>query len=242
MSKKTTDAVMQKNEFDQLMRTFTNWGAIDPFSDLDMGHIKLLLDSGFNDMSEKEQKEACEKMLLQQQEDYLAEIEQHAQAGEWDKVCSIIRLRPFIMELAFDLYYDRLPDNMKYEFVTDLYTHHGDHCPNIRKALTEVRKYGSPELPDWMKDRDVITIYRGGSSKRPITDGISWSTSKDVAEFFANRRAVRHGIKCHVYEAKIRPTDIIAYTNDREEEEVMQYRSVFDVREVPFEPGRVTTL
>ena len=211
--------------------------------ELDCGHMKALMDNGFDKLSEKQQAKAYRKMLLQQRQDYLDEIEQHAQSGEWDKVCSIIQLRPFIMEEGFELYYDRIPDSMKYEFVTGLFTHNGDHCANIRKALTEVRKYGSPVLPDWMTGKDVITVYRGcGGSIKRVGEGISWSTNRKVAEFFANRCIVKRGVKGHVYEAKLRIEDIIAYTDNREEQEVMQFRKVFDIKEVPFEPGNIITM
>lgn len=216
---------------------------VDLYSILDCGHIKTLLDSGFDDMSESQQEEAFMKMVLQQRQDYLDEIEQYAQSGDWDGVCSMIQHLPFIMEVGFDLYYDRIPDNMKYEFVTELFTHNGDHCANIRKALTEVRKYGSPELPDWMKGKEAITVYRGcGSSINTVGDGISWSTNRKVAEFFANCCTVKRRVRGHVYEAKIHPEDIIAYTDDRNEQEVMQYGKVFDIREVPFKAGRITKM
>ena len=216
---------------------------VDLLCTLDCGHIRTLFATGYNSMSESEKEEACEKMILQQQRDYLEEIERHAQSGEWDQVCTIIMFRPFIMELGFELYYDRIPDDMKYKFVTQLFTHNGDHCANIRKALTKVRKYGSPELPDWMKGKEVITVYRGcGSPIKTVGEGISWSTNRKVAEFFANRCTVKRGVTGRLYEAKIHPEDIIAYTNAREEQEVMQYRKVFDIKELAFEPGRIITM
>ncbi|MCR5088083.1 MAG: hypothetical protein K6C08_01050 [Oscillospiraceae bacterium] len=206
---------------------------------LDMGHLSQLFAMG--DLSPAKREAAAKKLLEQQKLDYLAEIEAHAQAGEWEEVCSIITLRPLIMEEGFELYYNHIPDEMKYKFVTGLFTNHGDKHDNIRKALTKVHAYGKSKLPEWMGD--TVTVYRGGcESIDEAPRAISWTTEQNVAEFFANRKTVRHGQVAHVYRAMIRAEDIIAFTNDRSEQEVMQYCSVYDVEEIPYTPGRVTRI
>ncbi len=213
-----------------------------PYEDyLDMGHLNKLLAMGYNSMSQKKRAAAAKKMVAQQRRDYLDEIEAHAQAGEWDEVCSIIMMRPFIMEEGFCLYYDRIPDDMKYWFVTEIFTHHGDHYPVIREALTHALDYGKANLPEWMGE--TVTVYRGGTNSiDDVKWAISWTTEQDVAEFFANRRTLITGKKTHVYRASILASEIIAYTNARSEQEVMQYGSVYDVEEIPFIPGRVKQL
>ena len=208
---------------------------------LDTGHLIKLMEMGYNSMSQKKRAAAAKKMVAQQRRDYLDEIEAHAQAGEWDEVCSIIMMRPFIMEEGFCLYYNRIPDKLKYWFVTEIFTHHGDHYPVIREALTHALDYGKPNLPEWMGE--TVTVYRGGAdSIDDVKWAISWSTEPDVAEFFANRRTLITGKKTHVYRASILASEIIAYTNARSEQEVMQYGSVFNIEEIPFAPGRVTQL
>lgn len=210
---------------------------IDVFDVLDMGHLNKLFGMGYAKMSPKKKAAAAKKMVEQQRKDYLAEIEEAAQAGDWKEVCSIIALRPFIMEEGFSLYYDRIPDDMKYDFVTKIFTHNGDNFPCIRNALTQARSYGKPNLPDWMGE--TVTVYRGGSEGvDEVGQAISWSTEQDVAEFFANRR-LHSGHEGHVYKGTIRSDDIITYTNDRHEHEVMQFGSVYDIEEIPFIPGRV---
>ena len=208
---------------------------------LDTGHWHQLMNMGYDKMKPQQREEAAWKMALQQRQDYLDEIEQAAQAENWKEVCSIIEFRPFIMEEAFDIYYERIPDSMKYKFVVDLYNQNGDSHENIRHALTQLRAYGTPELPDWMKD--VITVYRGaheGMEESPYS--ISWTTDRKVAEFFANRSIYRFQDEGHVYEGRIRVEDIIAYNDCRSEKEVMQYGSVYDICELEFEPGKVRTL
>ena len=207
--------------------------------ELNVKYTRKLMDMGYEQMSKGEKQFTYYLLFLEQRDEYLKILEDYAKAGDWEAVCCFISLQPFIMEEGFGLYYDRIPDEMKFDFVTSLYTHNGDGCANIRKALLEIRKYGDPKLPDWVKDKDVITIYRGSNSGiRRAADAISWTTEKDVAEWFANR-FIRVGKKGHVYEAKIKVDDILSYTNERLEREVMQYRKVFGVHEIPFEPGRV---
>ncbi len=220
----------------QMKRPF--YGVFTAEDYLDMGHLEKLMDMGYSKMSPKKREKAAKAMLQQQRLDYLKDIEEYAEAEDWESVCCTIRLRPFIMEEAFSLFYPRIPDGMKYEFVTDIYTHNGDSCANIREALTHARDYGEPDLPEWMKD--VITVYRGCSeSAEEARWSISWTTEQDVAEKFANRNIFRFGQKGHVYKAKIPASEIIAFTNTRHEQEVMQYGSVYDIEEIPFIPGRV---
>lgn len=208
---------------------------------LDVGHLNKLMRMGYEKMGPRKKEAAAKKMAEQQRQDYLAEIEDAAQASDWEQVCSIIKLRPFIMEEGFALYYDRIPDDMKYAFVTEIFTHNGDNCPSIREALIDARDYGSPDLPEWMGK--TVTVYRGCcESIDEAPWSISWTTDQDVAEFFANRCMHFRRQKGHVYKGKICAAHIIAYTNDRHEHEVMQYGSVFDVEEIPFIPDRVTRI
>ena len=201
------------------------------FDDLDKGHQLQLINLGYANMKPREKNKAVRQMALQQRQDYLNEIEHAAQAEKWEKVCSKILLYPSVMEEAFGIYYDRIPDEMKYKFVVDLYVDKGDSYENIRHALTQLRAYGAPELPDWMKD--VITVYRGTyESMDEAPYSISWTTDRKVAEFFANRCFVLYLEEGHVYEGKIRVDDIIVYDDRRNEKEVMQYGSVYDICEV----------
>lgn len=63
----------------------------------------------------------------------------------------------------------------------------------------------------------TVHIYRGisrGGSPR----GISWTTSRSIAEWFANRFA---DDDCQVYEADVDVKDVIAYLAERSEKEVI---------------------
>ena len=73
-----------------------------------------------------------------------------------------------------------------------------------------------------------ITVYRAGLESIDETpDYLSWTTSLEVARFFQRRH--RGG---SIYRASIRPCDVIAYNDGRDEYEVLQYRGVFDVEEM----------
>lgn len=219
-----------------------NWELINLERGIDMGHLQPLLDAGYNSWTADRKIAELKKASSKQREEYLDEIESYVRKSDWEEVCAIIRMRPFIMEEAFDRYYEQIPDEMKFGFVTSLYLHNGDSCPNICRALTEIGRYQKPDLPEWMKDQDVITVYRGcDENEEWVEDSISWTTEKDVAEFFANRAAFATGLDGIVYKGKIRVEDILAY-EDSSEKEVMQSGKVYDIEEEPFIPGRVTRL
>ena len=132
-----------------------------------------------------------------------------------------------IMPDAF-MFYDEVPDNLKYNFAIDAYLNHGDSMPAVRKAVRGARKYGARNLPKEVAERDPITIYRAG--EEDITKckyRLSWTTSEDVALFFLDEWRGKHAR--FLYKGQIHPKDIIAYTNDRNEFEVIQYRKVFNI-------------
>lgn len=156
---------------------------------------------------------------------------EHRQRGEWDKFTSMALACYEVMPLAFS-FYDEVPDSMKYSFCTEAYTHHGDSIPAVRKAVRGALKYGKPTLPENIAGQEEITVYRAG--EEPIEKAkyrISWTTDIDTALFFLNDYIGRHA--AHLYTGKIKPEKIIAYTNDRNESEIMQYGSVYDIQELP---------
>lgn len=74
---------------------------------------------------------------------------------------------------------------------------------------------------------DSVTAYRGCKSAKGIK-GLSWTLSRDVAEFFKDRFG-----KGKLYQAQINKADVIAYLNDRDEHEVIvDYRKLLNIIEV----------
>lgn len=128
-------------------------------------------------------------------------------------------------------FFEEIPDNLKYDFCVDAYTSHGDSVPVVRKAVRNALKYGKPDLPEEFKNAEYIVVYRAG--EEPINKAkyrISWTTDKAIALFFLNTYALRHAT--HLYRGKIKPCHVIAYTQDRNESEIMQYNHVYDIEEI----------
>ena len=164
------------------------------------------------------------------QEAYTSTLMEYRRRGEWENFIDITLAVCEVMPIAFQ-YYAEVPDNLKYNFAIDAYMQHGDSVPAVRKAVRGARRYGKPCLPPDMATLDEITVYRAG--EEPIDKSkyrISWTTDKDVALFFLNDYIGRHA--SHLYRAKIKPEKVIAYTNDRNEKEIMQYNGVYDIEDI----------
>lgn len=156
----------------------------------------------------------------------------YLQEKNWQSFVDFSTAFPKVLPYAF-LYYDSVPDELKYNFAIDAYTCFGDHVPAVRKAVRLARRYGTPNLPDELKNQDQISVYRAG--EEPITKAkyrISWTTDREKAVWFHRRNLEVFRRPSHVYRAAIRPGDCIAYTDDREEREIMQYRKVFDIKDI----------
>lgn len=170
------------------------------------------------------------RQYIRRQEHLTPKLLEHYHGGNWQEFINMTLSCYEVMPIAF-YFYDEVPDNMKYSFCTEAYTHHGDSIPAVRKAVRSALKYGRPELPEELKNAQEITVYRAG--EEPIDKAkyrISWTTDKSVAEFFLNAYIGRHA--SHLYKGKIKPEHIICYTNDRKEQEIMQYRHVYDIEDI----------
>lgn len=160
------------------------------------------------------------------------ELDALIKAGKWEDFANMAHSFPEMYEYTFQ-FWDDIPDNLKYDFAVNSYDHHGDSIPAVRRAVRSLTKYnaGKVILPQEYRGKEVITVYRAG--EEPLTKAryrISWTLSKEVAEFFAYEWSGRHAN--HLYRAKIKPARILAYDDDREEQEVMQYMAVYDVEEL----------
>ena len=165
-----------------------------------------------------------------QQKTFLPQLMEYRDAGQWQKFISLSLTICELLPIAFN-YFDEIPDELKYDFAIEAYINHGDNYPEVRKAVRHARKYGRPELPPEILAAEKITVYRAG--EEPITEckkRISWTTDKDTALFFLNTYIGRHAT--HLYKAEIKTADIIAYTNARNEKEIMQYNKVFNIKEL----------
>lgn len=131
-----------------------------------------------------------------------------------------------------------MPLEAKCRFALEHYDNHGDHSAIIRKYVRRARII-RPEnwrnaLPESVRDLDTFTVYRGSISSIERTPfSLSWSLSYDIAEWFAHRNELFYPhASIHVYQGTIKADKVIAYLNEREEFEIVQYRNVKDVQEI----------
>ncbi|MCC8104978.1 MAG: hypothetical protein LIO99_03020 [Clostridiales bacterium] len=90
-------------------------------------------------------------------------------------------------------------------------------------------------LPETVRNLDSFIVYRAGSE--PIEKAkysISWTLLLDTAEWFAARhKHYRPQEKQHLYRATISADKVVAYLDDCGEFEIVQYRNVKNVEELP---------
>lgn len=157
---------------------------------------------------------------------------------DWD---AFERFSFYDAKMMEDLLYvceDFMPLEAKCRFALEHYDNHGDHSAIIRKYVRRAR-ITRPEnwrdaLPESVRDLDTFTVYRGSiSSIERAPFSLSWSLSYDIAEWFAHRNELFYPhASIHVYQGTIKADKVIAYLNEREEFEIVQYRNVKDVQEI----------
>lgn len=135
------------------------------------------------------------------------------------------------------LYEDRLPLEEKCRIAVYHYSNHGDFYPTIRKYVRKARiirpDNWRDELPSSEREKETFIVYRGGGetiSKAPYC--LSWTLSKEVAEWFMKRHERTHPGEQHLYRASIAADKAIAYIGGRNEFEIVQYRGVKGVEEI----------
>lgn len=167
---------------------------------------------------------------------FLPQLLEYKTAGKWKEFTELALSSYEVLPEAFS-FYDEMPDSLKYDFAVKAYTNHGDSIPAVRKAIQGARKYGKPTLPPELQAQEEITIYRAGEEDiENCKYRISWTTDLERAYFFLNTYQNRHAN--YLYRAKIKTADIIAYTDARNEKEVMQYCKVFCIEDITEKGGK----
>ena len=145
---------------------------------------------------------------------------------------------PITAATMLRLLYDEIPEEHKYEIVKAVYLTLKTPTRELREVMQDIKKYRphanlNPLMKRASKD-NTITVYRGTGrkEKRPHLS-LSWTLDKDVAIFFGKeyRLTKTRAKHFYIYEAKINIDDVILYTNDRKEFEVIQCNSVKNVKE-----------
>lgn len=135
-------------------------------------------------------------------------------------------------------YGDQMPIETKCEIAMYHYSNHGDFYPTIRKYVRKARVI-RPEnwregLPSSVRDLDTFTVYRGGGEDiSKASYSMSWTLSQEMAEWFMKRHELTHPGEQHLYRGTIAADKVFAYIGSRFEFEIVQYRGVKNIGEIP---------
>ncbi len=170
----------------------------------------------------------------------LKEAVRAGRSGDWVTVRKIAFYEASMAADVLRFLEDIMPAEVKRKIALEHYTNHGDHYPIIRKHVRNSLK-ARPEnwrekLPEAVRCLDSFTVYRAGLE--PLDKAkcsLSWTLSRDVAEWFANRQKFLYGQMGHIYKATISADKVIAFDNGRNEFEIIQYRNVKNIEEIPMQ-------
>jgi len=161
-------------------------------------------------------------------------------AEDWDAVKEAVEWDVDTAVEIMALYEILLPAELKYQLACMHYVNKGDTYPVLRRILRDNRscrpENWRDELPEAVRDNEVFTVYRAGSQTiDKVRYSMSWTLSRDVAEWFADRNDHYGCPEQHIYRATIAADKVIAYLNERNEFEIIQFRNVKNVVELPRE-------
>ena len=158
--------------------------------------------------------------------------------GEWESVsqyiCGYAETGAIVLQIGKHI----IPKPIQYQIAIDLYTDKGDLYNEILDIIKDGNEYRpddwNKEMPECVRNETTFTVYRAGEeSINDADESISWTLWRDVAEWFAERHEHYGQGTQHLYKATISTDDVIAFTNARQEFEIIQYRGVKDIEEIP---------
>ena len=158
--------------------------------------------------------------------------------GEWESVsqyiCGYAETGAIVLQIGKQI----IPKPIQYQIAIELYTDKGDMYSEILDIVKNGKEYRSDgwndEMPECVRNETTFTVYRAGEeSIDEATESISWTLWRDVAEWFAERHEHYGQGTQHLYKATISADDVIAFTNERQEFEIIQYQSVREIEEIP---------
>lgn len=135
-------------------------------------------------------------------------------------------------EVAVVLWRAKIPQPAFRAFLAGAWEHDHRHviaAAETRRRLAAMFRYAAFPLPDELPER--VRVWRGTSALTVAQSraGYSWTTSRDVACWFATRFAEANG-RPLVLTADVNRSDIAAFTNARNEHEVVLTQPPADVR------------
>lgn len=164
---------------------------------------------------------------------FIEALEDCVDQEDWDGIISMYSFHRELRIAVFETYFYLMPDEYKYKFVICAYAYGGDESGVVRKEMRRAERYGTPKWPAELASQDVLTVYRAGTeSIERAKYSISWTVDLDRALWFHKYNQLRRKGESRIYKAKIRKKDAKAYTDCRSEQEVMQYRKVYDIEDI----------
>lgn len=154
-------------------------------------------------------------------------------ANDWSAIALLGNRGKWTAANALKLVINQIPKDEKlYWLIIEIYVNNGYHFP--RSIIIKAKKLKPADylrdLPEEFTGVDPITVYRCSATPPEkmgsVRNEISWTTNIDVAEWFYNREVNLFNHPAFMYKATISKEKIIAYTNDREEFEVIQHGGV----------------
>jgi len=132
---------------------------------------------------------------------------------------------------AYKIIFDHTPDALKYDLFINAYcsAEYGFDA-FTGKIINKIQQLKPKDLIELLKSKadtdGNLTLYRGESSKSSnVKRALSWTLDRDKAIWFAKR--FNFSGEGYVYNAKTNISHVIAYINDRSEEEILvKYKDV----------------
>lgn len=132
-----------------------------------------------------------------------------------------------------------------FNLILDVYSNDGYGFPRgvIQEAKRIAKEISQEERLKNLPAGDPVTVYRADSwsvphSLTPVKTAPSWTTSKNVAIWFAYRGRERGHQPLTIWKAEIARDKIIAYLTDRHEFEVLQHNNVKNLEILPAPTGK----
>ncbi len=157
---------------------------------------------------------------------------------EWESVsqyiCGYAETGAIVLQIGKHI----IPKPIQYQIAIDLYTDKGDLYNEILDIVKDGNEYRpddwNKEMPECVRNDTTFTVYRAGAENIDnAAECISWTLWRDVAEWFAERHEHYGQGTQHLYKATISADDVIAFTNERQEFEIIQYYGVREIEEIP---------
>lgn len=127
--------------------------------------------------------------------------------------------------------YENIPNDQKEKILDDIYTSR-EYVLNAIDVDLIKQTFNGYRVQEMISDHnitdDYINIYRGQTiESTPLQKSLSWTLSKDTAKWFANRFN-SNGV---VYQGKVHIKNILMYTNDRSENEVLvDFKDILELK------------